>query len=128
VLVVAASAGALVGWLVTGHDRTADWFAAAAVQLPAALVLGGVAVAAIGWVPRRSVAVAWAAMLGSLVVGQFGALLELPDVVMDLDPFRHVPAVPAEPMEVVPVVVLLTVAAALLAAGFLGWRRRDLET
>lgn len=129
-LAVVGMVGALATGLVTGTwgSRAAGWPQAAVVQLPAVAVLGGVAVAATGWLPRRGAAVAWAALLGSLVVGMFGGLLELPEAVMELDPFGHLPAVPAEPLEVLPLVVLLGLAALLAAVGFVGWRRRDVMT
>jgi ABC-2 type transport system permease protein len=93
--------------------------------LPAVWVVIGAGVALIGLRPRWSVAV-WAAWAFCLVLAFFGTLLDLPALVDDLSPFQHIPLVPSEDLDVVPLVVLLGVAAALLAAGAAGLRRRDL--
>jgi ABC-2 type transport system permease protein len=100
--------------------------AAAVVQLPAALTLGGVVVLAFALVPRWAVAIGWGALALSLVFGQLGAALDLPSWVLNVSPFTHVPMVPAEELRLLPVVVLLAVAAVTTAAGFARFRRRDL--
>ena len=129
ILLLIGVAGGVTSGLVTAEwgARSADWVLAALVQLPAVLVLGGIAVAVMGWLPRLGAPIAWGALIGSLVIGQFGGLLELPQAVMNLSPFSHVPAVPAEVLDPVPLLVLLALAAALYAIGFLGWRHRDLQ-
>ena len=68
-------------------------FAAMLVQLPATLVLGGIAVALFGLAPRLT-GLAWAALVAALLLGQLGQLLQLPQWVMDLSPYTHVPQVP----------------------------------
>ncbi|MFA9432334.1 ABC transporter permease [Egicoccus sp. AB-alg2] len=99
---------------------------AALVQLPAALALGGGVVLAFALAPRWAVTIGWGALTLSLVLGQLGAVLDLPQWVLNVSPFTHVPLVPAAPMAWLPVGVLLAVAAALSAAGFALFRRRDL--
>jgi ABC-2 type transport system permease protein len=47
---------------------------------------------------------------------------------MNLSPFGHVPLLPAVGMRWTPVLVLGVVAAALVAAGLAGFRRRNLVT
>lgn len=96
----------------------------ALVHLPAVLVLAGLAVALIGWLPRLSV-LAWAAVAVAFVVGWLGALLELPGWVRGLSPFEHLPVVPVEPLDVLPLVVLTGLAVALVVTGTWGFRRRD---
>lgn len=120
---VGAGTAALVATVDVGAS---SWLLAAAVQLPAVLVLLGATVVLVGWVPRRASAIAWALVLASLVLGLFGELLELPAAVIELSPFAHVPAVPAEELRVVPLVVLTAVALVLAAVGLVGWRRRDI--
>ncbi len=127
-LVIAVSAAVTAG-LVTGDwdGVLADWLVAAAVQVPAALVIGGIAVVAVAWLPRSAAAIAWAALILSLVIGQFGQLFGLPRATINVSPFSHVPAVPAEDLRLLPLVILTAIAAALYLVGFLGWRRRDLR-
>jgi ABC-2 type transport system permease protein len=83
-------------------------------------------VAAFALLPRWAPAIAWSALAISLVMGQLGALLQLPQPVLNMSPFTHVPAVPAQPMEALPVIVLLAFAFGLGAIGFAAFRRRDL--
>ncbi|KXK58617.1 anibiotic ABC transporter [Micromonospora rosaria] len=101
---------------------------AALVRLPALLVLAGVVVLLIGLLPRAAVPLSWAALLLFLLLGQLGTVLDLPQRVLDLSPFTHVPAVPATDVTALPLVVLTTVAAVLVTAGLAGYRRRDLTT
>jgi ABC-2 type transport system permease protein len=130
ILLVLGMVSGVTAGLVTGAwgARFGDWVLAAAVQVPAVLVIGGVTVAAIGWLPRFAPAVAWATVAASLILGQFGALFELPQAVLNASPFTHVPPAPAEAVRALPLLVLLAVAVTLACAGFLGWRRRDLTT
>ena len=54
-------------------------------------------------------------------------LIGLPDAALDLSPFRHVPDYPLEPLRAAPLVTLGLLAAALLVAGLVGFRRRDTD-
>ena len=100
----------------------------ALVYLPAVLLLAAVVVLLVGWLPRASGAV-WVAVALCFVVGWLGSLLELPQWAADLSPFTHVPAVPAVPADDLalgPVLAMLALAAAAVAAGWVGFRRRDI--
>jgi ABC-2 type transport system permease protein len=129
VLLLVGLVAGTVGGLVTGEwgGRFGDWVLAAVVSLPAILVLGALTLAAIGWLPRFAVPVAWTAVVLSLVVGQFGGLFDLPQWALNLSPFTHVPAVPAEELRWLPLLVLTAVALVVGAIGAVGWRRRDLQ-
>jgi ABC-2 type transport system permease protein len=99
---------------------------AALAQVPAALALGGLVVATFALLPRWTAVVGWTGLGASLVLGQLGEALELPRPVLNLSPFSHLPAVPAEPASAAPVLILLALTLALAGAGALGLRRRDL--
>ena len=114
--------GAASGDLATGLGLVQ----AAAVQLPATLALGGFVVAAFGLLPRRAGPVTWFALAAALVMSQLGKLFELPQWLLDVSPYTHVPLVPAEPLTATPVLWLTTAAIALGAVGFAAFRRRDL--
>ncbi|MBY9075106.1 ABC transporter permease [Nocardioides sp. WL0053] len=106
-------------WRMTGY---------ALVYLPAVLLLAALVVLLVGWLPRASGAV-WVAVALCFVVGWLGSLLELPQWAADLSPFTHVPAVPAVPADDLalgPVLTMLALAVAALAAGWVGFRRRDI--
>jgi ABC-2 type transport system permease protein len=97
---------------------------AALVQLPAAWVFAGLAMLLFGVLPRASTAV-WAALVGSLLIGQLGPVLELDQWVLDLSPFTHVPQLPGGELTWTPLVWLTAIAAGLLTVGMVGLRRRD---
>jgi ABC-2 type transport system permease protein len=59
------------------------------------------------------------------VVGLFGELLSLPDWVVDLSPFQHVPGMPAASSTAAPLIALTAVAAGFIALGAAGFRHRD---
>ncbi len=99
---------------------------AAAVQIPAALALGGAVVAVFGLVPRYATALSWTLLSICLVLGWIGELLQLPQWVLDLSPFGHTPAVPTEDAAALPLVAMTTLAVALALVGVASFRRRDL--
>jgi ABC-2 type transport system permease protein len=99
--------------------------AGALVQLPAALVLSGVAMVLFGLLPRLT-AVSWAALAASAFLVLLGPLLRLSQGILDLAPFSHIPKVPGAEVAAAPLAWLLAVTAVLVAAGLAGFRRRDL--
>lgn len=104
-----------------------DMLGAAVAYAPAVWVTIGLGVALYGWVPRATLLV-WLLIAYAGLIGSFAAVLQLPEWTLDLSPFGHVPAAPAVDLTWTPLVVLTAIAAALIAAGFYGFRRRDLET
>ncbi|MFD4711981.1 ABC transporter permease [Streptomyces sp. NPDC058430] len=95
-------------------------------QLAAIWVIGGLAVLLFGVFPRAAVA-AWAVAGIALLIGWIGPAFELPQPVMNLSPFGHLPKLPGGEMEWTLVLTLLAIAAVLVAAGLTGLRRRDLS-
>ncbi len=98
---------------------------AALAQLPAAWLLLGIAIALFGYLPTLDVA-AWAVLMAFLLLGQLGSLLSLPQWVMDISPFTHVPKLPGTAFTFTPLIWLTVVAGLLTAAGLAGLRRRDI--
>ncbi|MGC5165920.1 ABC transporter permease [Luteimicrobium sp. DT211] len=135
VVLILAAAGVLMG---LGHAITggtwgsafADAVGGAAVQVPAALVVGGLVLACYAWWPRL-VAAGWGVITVILLLEVVGDALNLPQWVLDLSPFTHTPRVPLDDATALPLVVLTLVAAAFYAlayarfAGAVGVRRRD---
>jgi len=128
--IILLTAAGLVAGLINGlqvEDFGAGFAAALGamvVQIPATLVLGGLAVALFGWLPRLA-ALAWAALVLALFVGQLGQLLQLPQWLMDISPYTHIPLVPTQDIRWLPLVILTAIAGALIGAGIAGFRRRD---
>ncbi|MEV0410252.1 ABC transporter permease [Streptomyces sp. NPDC050448] len=113
-----------------GHGRgledTAAVVGATLAQLPAVWVIGALAALLHGAAPRYAAA-AWAVAGGALVLGWIGPALNLPQAVLNLSPFAHLPKLPgAQTLAWAPLLVLTALAAALLAAGLTALRRRDL--
>ena len=107
-------------------EKVPGLLGATMVQLPATLALAGFVVAAIGLLPKWSVAVSWTALAVCLLISQVGPVLELPQWAANLSPFTHTPALPSSEPTLLPLVVLAAGAAALTAAGLASFRRRDL--
>ncbi|MFF4294853.1 ABC transporter permease [Streptomyces vinaceus] len=110
-----------------GHGQgVAAAVGATLAQLPAVWVIGALAALLHGAAPRYAVA-AWAVAGGALTLGWIGPALNLPQAVLNLSPFAHLPKLPgAEELSWAPLLVLTALAAALLAAGLAALRRRDL--
>ena len=69
---------------------------------------------------------AWGLLGACFLLLYLGPLLSLPDWVMDISPYTHIPLLPAAELDVVPLIVLTVIAAALAAVGVVGLRRRDI--
>ncbi|MGW0469671.1 ABC transporter permease [Streptomyces coeruleorubidus] len=114
--------------LAAGYGKeTGPILGACLVQLPAIWVIGGLAVLLHGLLPRAAAA-AWGVAGAVLLIGWVGPALDVPQAVLDLSPFGHLPKLPGGSMEWGPVVVLTGLAVALVAAGLAGLRRRDMTT
>ncbi|MFE1024521.1 ABC transporter permease [Streptomyces sp. NPDC058818] len=97
------------------------------VQLPAVWVIGGAAVLLHGVLPRGAVA-AWGVAGAVLLLGWVGPALDVPQRVLDVSPFGHLPKLPGGEMSWSPVLVLTSIAVVLVGAGLAGLRRRDMTT
>ena len=118
-------AGAVLGD-VPGQVRA--MLEAALVQLPAILVVAGAVGALSGLLPRAATTLSWALVLTAVLLGPlFGAAtFQLPSWAQDLSPFTHTPKLPGAELTAAPVLALLAVAVALVAAGLVSLRRRNL--
>lgn len=126
---VAGAAGIGIG---LGHAAVSDaggsaWptLGHALVYVPAALLLAALAVLLVGVAPRLA-PLSWGSVAFCFVVGWLGGLLRPPRWVVDLSPFSHTPAAPAEAVTLVPLAALLAAVLALGAAGVLAFERRDI--
>jgi ABC-2 type transport system permease protein len=126
-LLLVAGLGAGIAYAASIHDgsQIGRVVAGALVQVPAVWVLTGIVVAAFGLAPRLVVA-GWGALVVFLLLGEIGPLLKLDQRIMDVSPYAHVPRLPGSAFHPTPIVLLTLVAAALIAAGLAGFRRRDI--
>ena len=98
--------------------------AAALVQLPAVWVIVGIAAVVFGVAPRLT-GLGWGALATFFLLGELGPVFELPAWVTDLSPFAHLPRLPGATVTVAPLLWLTALAAGLIAAGLVAFRRRD---
>jgi ABC-2 type transport system permease protein len=97
---------------------------AAVVQLPAVWLLVAGTVAIFGLAPRFT-PLAWGVLVGFIALFLLGSLSGFPQLLLDLEPFAHVPRPGA--FTATPLLWLLAIDAALIAVGVTAFRRRDLR-
>lgn len=97
---------------------------AAAVQLPAVWLLVAVTVALFGLAPRFA-PLAWGLLIGFIALFLLGSLSGFPQLLLDLEPFAHIPRPGA--VTATPLLWLLAIDTALIAIGVAAFRRRDLR-
>lgn len=93
-------------------------------EAPAVAVLVGISIATIGARPPVRL-VAWAVIAGTFALTILGPLFNLWDQILGISPLWHVPNVTDPAANAWPVLWLGVIAAALVAVGFAGFRRRD---
>jgi ABC-2 type transport system permease protein len=94
---------------------------------PALWLTAALAVTVFGWVPR-AIGLAWALLAYAILMVYLGGLLQLPQWALNLSPYTHIPRMPAAEFTALPLVILTVLAAALVAAGLAGFRRRNLDS
>jgi ABC-2 type transport system permease protein len=109
----------------TGH-QIAIMLGAGLAQLPASLVIAGIAMAAFGLAPRASVAAGWTALGLAVALNLFGTALQLSHWVLDASPFTHAPRLPGGPVNAAALAWLSGTALALCALGLAALRHRDI--
>lgn len=109
-----------------GWSPVIDGVAASAVLLPGTVMVLGLMMAIIGWVPR-ALPVVWAVIGWSIFVSWLGALLQFPDWLLRSQPWGHLPKLPSDDLVWTPIVAQSALGLALLAAGLVGYRRRDIH-
>ncbi len=115
--------GATTAWSTGNSGYVGSLLRAGLAYLPAVLVVAGLAVALVGLVPRGYV-IAWGAFGVVAFIAFLGEGLQMPQWMLDISPTTHVGTPPQGDVETTALVVLALVAAALVVAGAVGFRRR----
>ncbi len=131
VIVVAAGLAIAAGAGLSMGNPLSQWglgqYAIAALSYaPALLLFAGIMALFVGAIPRIAIGVTWAAFVFVAVVSQFGVLLKFPDWVINISPFSHIEAAPADDIAVGPLVIFVVIAFGLLLTGLVAFRRRDI--
>ncbi|WP_280254715.1 ABC transporter permease [Nocardia wallacei] len=128
VLVVSGVIGGLTYGAAAGDvgEKLPRVLGAALVQIPAVWVFVGAAVLLFGLLPRWA-PVAWGVFTAGVALFFLGSISGMPQWVLDLTPYSHLPKLPGGEFAAAPVVILLVLAAVLLTTGLVAFRRRDLR-
>lgn len=136
---VTAAVGLLITGMVAGFvyalvsgggavSQTLELGGAIMVQLPAVLVLSSVSVLLFAVLPRFFVLLSWLVLGGSLLLFQLGALLQLPQWVLNISPFTHSPTAPAHDISTTPLLILTAVFICIYVMSLKLFTKRDLLT
>lgn len=98
------------------------------VHAPAMIVTVGASLILFGILPRNFVAFSWLLLAICLIIFQLGALLDLPQWALNISPFSHTPASPANNITLRPLIAQTLIGGFLIAISFLLFRRRDLSS
>lgn len=130
ILFATGVAAGFVYGLIDGDvfGKTFHMASAIMVQAPALLVMAGLGLLSFSLLPRFAAIASWLLLGACLLVLQLGAILHLPQWVMNLSPFSHTPPAPAPHIAVGALYGLLGVALALFIIALFCFRRRDLIT
>lgn len=124
-LVVGGTAAAATAATTSIQGTTSDLMLASIVQLPAILVISAVTIFAFSVSSRAAPFVGWGA-LAVCVLTLMGDIFRLPDIFLKISPFAHVPLFPAEEIEIVPMMALIGLTAALCAGSAIMIKCRDI--
>jgi ABC-2 type transport system permease protein len=98
---------------------------AALVLTPGVVLVLGLGMLLVGWLPRWY-GLVWVAIGWTMFVSWILTLWNVPEWVTRLQPWGYLPHLPSEPMRWGAVSVELVAGLALLALGLVGYRRRDI--
>jgi ABC-2 type transport system permease protein len=126
--IILVLAGAVMGGALSGIDAklAGAAIALALAQLPAVGVYMAVTAFVFGVFPRATTAVGWTAFGVGVVLGEFGALLGLPDWVRQIAPTDHTPTVPLGSADWGGTWIMAAITIVLVAVGAWAFTRRGL--
>lgn len=102
-------------------------YSSAIVYYPAVLVMIGLAMFLIGYIPKLSSFI-WIYVLYTFFVLYLGGLLDVPEWLGKLTPFGYIPQLPIEDMNWVSIIILTGIAILLMVVGTIGFKKRDIES
>ncbi|WP_152655978.1 ABC transporter permease [Oceanobacillus sp. CFH 90083] len=116
-----------VGFIISEEMMSfADVLGASVVYIPALLLVLGIAVLLIGWLPKAT-SLVWVFLVYGFIVIYLGDILELPDWVRNLSVYEYIPAYPNEELSYPVLLILSGISILMMVIGALGYKRRDME-
>ncbi|MCT2537286.1 ABC transporter permease [Aquibacillus koreensis] len=101
-------------------------YGGALAYYPAMVVMIGISALLIGFIPKLT-SLVWLYVFYSFIVLYLGGLFQFSDWVGQISPFGFVPRYPVEEIDFLSMLVLSVIALGLIAAGVIGYNRRDIE-
>lgn len=127
ILLLSGLSGGVLFAADTGNwDDMWTFTGAVMAYAPALWLAAAVAVAVLGIFPKAML-LAWFVPAYGFFALILAPMMGLPSWINDLSPFEYVPRIPSADFEAVPLIVMTALALALIVAGLLGIRYRDLE-
>ncbi|WP_096186668.1 ABC transporter permease [Evansella halocellulosilytica] len=93
---------------------------------PAIWIAIGLGVALFGLLPKAT-ALSWIVVIYAFFVVYLGGPLQLPEWMMSMSAYDHIPRIPAESFEWVPLLWLTGIALVLIVVGIIGFAKRDID-
>jgi ABC-2 type transport system permease protein len=125
---VVSGAAAWLGTVLGDAEQPLGGLLAAGLtSVPPALVVLGLGVLVLGASPRWTSVAAYGYVAVAFLLEILGTLFGLPEAVLGVSVFHHVPLVPAVDPEPLPAAALVGVAVLLAATGAMALRRRDVS-
>jgi ABC-2 type transport system permease protein len=129
-LVMLVLSGAVMALMTNfGSDYNVDVFdyiLAAVSYFPIMLAFAGLYVLLFGLVPRLAGTIVWTYFGFMAFSTWIGPMVGFPEWLMNLSVIKHFASAPASDIQIMPVVVVSVVGVALLTAGTIAWRQRNL--
>lgn len=132
-LIILCATGLAAGFvygLVDGDviGKTLRMGVAIMVHAPALLVILGCGLLAFSIMPRFAALISWTTLAACLLIIQLGAVLGLPQWIINLSPFSHTPTAPASTIALKPLFILSLIALIMNVAALRLFKRRDITT
>lgn len=96
------------------------------IYMPAILVMVALAACLIGTF-EKAASLVWLYLIYSFLTTYLGDLLQVPEAMKLATPFGHVPTLPVEDVQMLPMFVLIGLFFALTLLGYFGYRQRDMK-
>jgi ABC-2 type transport system permease protein len=124
-LLLVTGVAVTVGYGAAGGASIGDVVPAALASAPAVWVVAALGAACFALRSSWTV-LGWGLLVLFVTLGEIGELLQLPDRVIKLSPFTHVPRMPIEPFAPRPELTLTLLALVVLVASWARYRSRDI--
>ncbi|WP_277678243.1 ABC transporter permease [Gracilibacillus dipsosauri] len=101
-----------------------NFWKAGMAYLPASWFLLTIALCIFGFLPKWT-PIIWGYLVFSFIVVYLGEMLDLPEWLAQLSSYSHIPQLPVEAFDWLPIIVLIGLSLIGTVAGFIGFRKRD---